>query len=64
MLLEKPDTQQDQIDSNSQLKKTKSVPGFKPGLPKQNPACATTTTGEISDKFERTLVDAAPYNQD
>ena len=32
----KPDTQGKQIDSNSELKKPKSIPGFEPGLPRQN----------------------------
>ena len=32
--LKKPDTQQEQIDSNSELKNPKSVPRFKPGVPR------------------------------
>ena len=32
----KPDTQGKEIDSNSELKKPKSVQGFEPGLPRQN----------------------------
>ena len=32
----KPNAQQEQIDSDSELKKPKSVLGFEPGLPRQN----------------------------